>query len=67
MPQRRGPLEIVTQLNPEHLDPLYLAAVEAVDEVVINAIVAGDDVPTVKPKGKTRRAIDRARLSALCR
>lgn len=58
MPQRWGPLETVTQMNPEHLDPLYLAAVEAVDEAVINAIVAGDDVPTVKPKGKTRHAID---------
>lgn len=67
MPQHRGPLEIVTQLNPEHLDPLYLAVVEALDEAVINAIVAGDDVPIVKPKGKTRHAIDQAQLSALFR
>lgn len=42
-----------------------MTAVEAVDEAVINAIVAGVDVPTVKPKGKMCRAIDRARLSEL--
>jgi L-aminopeptidase/D-esterase-like protein len=67
MPLLRGPLETVTQINPEHLDPLYLAAVEAVDEAVLNAIVAGEDMPTVKPPGRICCAIDTARLSALFR
>lgn len=58
MPQRRGPMETVTRLNPEHLDPVYLAAVEAVDEAVVNALVAGEDAPTIKPPGKNCRAID---------
>jgi L-aminopeptidase/D-esterase-like protein len=65
MPQVRGPLETVTQINAEHLDPLYLAAVEAVDEAVINAMVAGEDVPTVKPLGRVCRGIDTVRLAAV--
>lgn len=67
MPQRRGPLETVTQINPEHLDPIYLAAVEAVDEAVINAIVAGEDAPTVKPPGRTCQSINTSQLADLFR
>ncbi|MGQ0564301.1 MAG: DmpA family aminopeptidase [Gemmobacter sp.] len=63
--QRHDPLHTVTQMNQDHLDPLYLAAVEAVDEAVINALVAGEDVPTVKPPGHICRAIDTARLARL--
>lgn len=40
------------------------AAVEAVDEAVINAIVAGEDVATVKPRGGVCRAIDCDQLAA---
>jgi L-aminopeptidase/D-esterase-like protein len=65
MPQGRGPLETVTQINPEHLDPIYLAAVEAVEEAVVNALVAGEDAVTVKPAGQVCRAIDTVRLAAL--
>jgi L-aminopeptidase/D-esterase-like protein len=67
MPQRRGPVETVTQLNPEHLDPIYLAAVEAVDEAVVNALVAGEDTPTFKPPGAVCSALDRRRLADLFR
>ena len=52
-------------LNAEKIDPLYLAAVEAVEEAVINAIVAGEDTPTVKPPGHVVRGIDTAALAAL--
>jgi D-aminopeptidase len=65
MPGLRGPLETVTQINQEYLDPLYLAAVEAVDEAVLNALVAGEGVPSVKPPGLRCEAIDTARLAAL--
>lgn len=65
MPQLAGYETTRTELNPEHLDPLYLAAVEAVEEAVVNALVAGEDVPTVKPRGLTCRAIDTAALAAL--
>jgi D-aminopeptidase len=52
-------------LNWDELNPLYLAAVEAVDESVINAIVAGEDVPTFKPAGKICPAIDTTRLQSI--
>jgi D-aminopeptidase len=44
------------------LDPIYLAAVDATDEAIINAMVAAEDTPTFKPAGKVCRAIDTARL-----
>jgi D-aminopeptidase len=65
MPQEAPLLLTRQELNPEHLDPLYLAAVEAVEESVVNALVAGEDAPTVKPQGHTVRAIDTNRLRAL--
>ena len=46
------------------MDALYEAAVEAVDESVINALVQGEDVPTVKPPGQTCVALD---TDELCR
>ncbi len=58
MPQLDAPLLTRTELNGEVIDPLYLAAVEAVEEAVVNALVAGEDAPTVKPEGLVVRAID---------
>lgn len=52
------------ELNCDVLDPLYLAAVQAVEEAVVNALVAGQDVATVKPVGMTCRAIDTDALKA---
>jgi D-aminopeptidase len=54
-------------LNNEQLDPLYLAAVEAVEEAVVNAMVAADSMTTVRPPGKLCRAIDRDRLCEIMR
>ena len=65
MPQFAGPLLTRAELNIDGLDPFYLAAVEAVEEAVINAIVAGEDTPTVKPAGKICRGIDHDRLRAI--
>ncbi|HEV7252767.1 MAG TPA: P1 family peptidase [Mesorhizobium sp.] len=42
----------------EWLDPLYLATVRATDEAVVNAMLAAESMSTVKPAGKTCRAID---------
>lgn len=63
--QRAGITRTATELNPDHIDPVYQAAVEAVDEAVINALVAGEDVATVKPRGAICRAIDRNKLAAI--
>jgi L-aminopeptidase/D-esterase-like protein len=53
------------ELNIELLDNLYLAAVQSIEEAVVNAMVAGEDVATVKPEGLTCRALDHARLKAI--
>ena len=39
-------------------DPYYLAAVEATEEAVLNAMLAARDFTTLKPAGKTCRALD---------
>lgn len=65
MPQRNGALLQRDELNGEHLDPIYLAAVQAVEEAVVNTLVAGEDVPTFKPDGLIVRAIDTASLQEL--
>jgi D-aminopeptidase len=67
MPQEAPHLLTRLELNPEHLDPLYLAAVEAVEESVVNALVAGVDALTVKPEGQIVRALDTTRLQGLFR
>lgn len=54
-------------INGELMDPLYLAAVEAVEEAVVNALVAAEDTPTLKPAGKVCRAIDHDRLVEVMR
>lgn len=53
------------ELDDAAIDPLYLAAVEAVEESVINAIVAGEECIAVKPEGLVVPGIDRAALAAL--
>ncbi|MEW2914950.1 P1 family peptidase [Leisingera sp. JC11] len=65
MPQVEAALTTRTELNMELLDPFYLAAVECVEESVVNAIVAGEDVPSFKPEGRVCKGIDTARLKAL--
>ncbi|AWB48913.1 aminopeptidase [Gemmobacter aquarius] len=67
MPDSAGYLNQAATLNPHHIDPLYLAAVEATDEAIVNALVAADPVPTFKPPGGMLPAIDTAALAALFR
>ncbi len=65
MPQKTGAILTKQELNGEVMDPIYLAGVQSVEEAVVNAIVAGEDVATVKPRGKICRAIDTAALQRL--
>lgn len=44
-------------LSDNDFDPYYLAAVEATEEAVINAMLAADDFETLKPAGKTCAAL----------
>jgi len=54
-------------LNADLIDSLYLAGVEAVDEAIINALIAGRDTPTFKPRGKTCVGIDHEAVKTLMR
>lgn len=65
MPQAEGVLVQRRELNGEHADAVYLAAVEAVEEAVLNALVAGEDVVAVKPAGHLVRAIDTVTLAGM--
>ncbi len=65
MPQFAPPVMTRQELNIDLLDDLYLAAVQSIEEAVVNAMVAGEDVPTVKPQGLVCRALDTDRLSAI--
>lgn len=62
LPQLSGPWRSVKQLNDELLDPVYLAAVQAIEEAVLNAMFAAEDTPTTRPSGKICKAIDHAQL-----
>lgn len=67
MPQQAGALIQRTEFNAELIDPIYLAAVEGVEEAVVNAIVAGTDTPTFRFPGKVIPGIDHAALAGLFR
>lgn len=65
MPQFAPAIVTKGELNIELLDNLYLAAVQAIEEAVVNAMVAGEDVATVKPAGEICRALDHDKLRAI--
>lgn len=52
-------------LNPGLLDELYLAAIEATEEAVVNALVAAESMTTFKPPDLICRAIDHQALCAI--
>lgn len=64
-PDPDSPLLLRLELDDAAIDHFYLATVEAVEESVINAIVAGEDTPAIKPEGLVVPGIDRAALAAL--
>ncbi len=49
-------------VNDDLLDPIYLAGVQAIEEAVVNAMLAAEDTPTLKPPGLVCRAIDHGAL-----
>ena len=66
MPQQDVAVITKDEVNFDLLDPLYLAAVQSVEEAVVNAIVAGEDVATVKPRGLVCHGIDLDLLAEIC-
>lgn len=55
----------IETLNDTHCDLMHAAAVQAVEEAIINAMVAAETLPVVKPAGYTLPAIDHDDLSSL--
>ena len=62
LPQLGAAKQSFEFINNEILDPCYLATVEAVEEAVVNALVAAETMTTVKPAGLTCRVIDHEAL-----
>jgi D-aminopeptidase len=54
-------------LNDAHCEQVYPETVAAVEEAILNALLAGQSVPTYKPPGRVLEAIDHDRLLELMR
>ena len=65
LPQLDGPWRNFRSLNDELLDSIYLAAVESIEEAVLNALLGAEDTPTARPPGAWCRAIDADQLKQL--
>jgi L-aminopeptidase/D-esterase-like protein len=46
-------------------DDLYRAVVQAIEEAMVNAMIAAESMTTVKPEGYTLEAIDHGRLKQI--
>lgn len=62
VPRPAPPLMSLTALDDGAIDPVFEAAVQAIEEAVINAMLAATDRRSVKPAGRTVRAVDHAAL-----
>ena len=65
LPQLSGLKRTLETVNDEAFDPIYLAAVETTEEAVVNAMLAAEDMTSLRPPDLVCRAIDGARLRAL--
>jgi D-aminopeptidase len=65
MKEMRGAPQSISFIPDDCFDPFYLATVEAIEEAVINALVAAESITTVKPIGQICRAIDHSALQSL--
>jgi D-aminopeptidase len=54
-------------INEYHLDTIFEATAQAIEEAIINAMIAAQSMTTVKPPGYTLEAIDHDRLKQLMR
>ena len=54
-------------INDHHFDDIYRAVIQAIEEAVINAMIAAESMTTVKPEGYLIEAIDHDRLKQIMR
>jgi D-aminopeptidase len=52
-------------LGDHYIEAVYEAAVDAVEEAILNALVAAETTPLIKPSGKAWKAMDHARLRGI--
>ena len=52
-------------INDHYFDDIYRAVVQAIEEAVVNAMIAAEFMTTVKPAGYTVEAIDHNQLKAI--
>ena len=62
LPGRAPPIWQLEALDDDSFDPVYEAAVDSTEEAVLNALLAAEDTPTLKPPGKVARALDAGAL-----
>jgi len=62
MPQLAGPRRTLEMLNDDLFDPVYMAATDVIEEAVINALLAAEDMTTVRPPDLVVRAIQAEQL-----
>ncbi len=67
LPAEQAPVLNLKSLSDEYLDPIYSAAAESVEEAIINALLAGEPTPTVRPPGRVIPALDGERLVQILR
>ena len=67
LPQLDAPLQTLSHLNDEILDPAYEAVVEVTDEAILNAMLAAEDMTTLKPPGRVCRALDAGLVTGMLR
>ncbi len=56
-PELAPPVWQLEAINDERFDPIYMAAVEATEESVLNAMLAAEDTPSFRPPGQMVRAL----------
>lgn len=52
-------------INDHYFDDIYRAVVQAIEEAIVNAMIAAESMTTVKPEGYTLEAIDHNRLKQI--
>ena len=52
-------------INDHYFDDIYGATVQAIEEAIINAMLAAESMTTIKPPGYTVAAIDHDRLKQI--
>jgi D-aminopeptidase len=65
IPQLAGPRRSFEMISDEQFDPIYMAAIQSIEEAVVNAILAAEDMTTLRPAGHICRAIDAEKLAKL--